>query len=238
MQGARRAAVPVLLATLVAVAAGQPAGAEEDRTRRRAEELAETASQRFSEIMGEKRLAQAQRTEPRAGQAKKQSGGDDPWSVGLEWFDHSSREFQGLMRRLSQGDGTGPGAPARAPSSTPPAKPAPPPAATAKRPEAPAPDGVDWLTRSSQQFQTLMRGLAEGAPPPPTGPATKEPPPKAAEAPAAKPAAPPPAPPLLQSRRARLPLPRRTPAKPRRSGVWPRRGARNAKPRSRRPRRS
>ena len=85
-----------------------------DAIRLRAEELAQAASRRFDEVMGEKqtRLAQAQ-GQPPAGKA---SSTDDPLAPFVRWLERSNREYQTLMRRLSQGSaapGGGTGTPRR-----------------------------------------------------------------------------------------------------------------------------
>ena len=100
------------VAVLAAVAAGgglalaQPEGADgraksADPARLRAEDLAESASQRFNEVMKAERVAQAQPAAPSSGQ----STGDDPWTPAKRWLEHSNREFQSIMRRLAQSGG-------------------------------------------------------------------------------------------------------------------------------------
>jgi colicin import membrane protein len=197
MQAARLIAAPIaVLATFGAFALVQAADGEGERTRLRAEELAEAASQRFTEVLQEKRLAQAQSTKPAARPPAKEGDGEYPWTAGLRWFENSSREFQGLMRRLSQAGGAVDAAKQRQ-LSTPAAKPTPPPVTApaepsspvASKPETKEPDGVDWLTRSSQRFRALMRRLAEGAAPPTAAPpAAKDEPREVVDAPAPKPA--------------------------------------------------
>src|SRR5262245_4376301 len=100
------------VAVLAAVAAGggwalaQPEGADgraksADPARLRAEELAESASRRFNEVMKAERIAQAQPAAPTSGQ----SAGEGAWSPAKRWLEHSNREFQSLMRRLAQSGG-------------------------------------------------------------------------------------------------------------------------------------
>jgi nucleoid-associated protein YgaU len=152
------------MAVIAAFGANALARAENpsvDPVRQRAEELAEAASRRFTELTEQKHLAQAQTSPPAATRTPQ---ADDPWTVLLEWLDRSNRDYQSIMRRLSAGSSTI----AQAPMSPPAPKEAPPPApAPTSKPETEAQsEGGDWLTRSSKQFQSIMRRLSEAAVPP------------------------------------------------------------------------
>jgi len=161
MQAAR-----VLVASLAVLAAGGVLGSAAAQTadpvRQRAEQLAEDASRRFSEVLKGDRVAQAQGKQPAA---PPRAGSDDPWTAVLQWMEHSNREYQRLIRRLSQG-----GAGTVAPASPPAVKPGVAPAVVASKPQAKAPppqETADWLTRSGERFQSIMSKLAEKAAPPP-----------------------------------------------------------------------
>jgi len=160
----KRAGASVSMAVIAAFGANALARAENpsvDPVRQRAEELAEAASRRFTELTEQKHLAQAQTSPPAATRTPQ---ADDPWTVLLEWLDRSNRDYQSIMRRLSAGSSTI----AQAPMSPPAPKEAPPPApAPTSKPETEAQsEGGDWLTRSSKQFQSIMRRLSEAAVPP------------------------------------------------------------------------
>jgi len=151
-----------------------------DAVRQLAEEMADAASKRFSEVLKGERVAQAQGSRSPAPGAPP-AADEDPWTAALRWYEHSGREYQSIMRRLAQSGG--PQAPGSQPASQPPPQAQPPsprsqpaPSAPAAQPPPPPPaaqvvagegeSGTDWLTRSSERFQSLMRRLAEGAAPP------------------------------------------------------------------------
>ena len=90
-----------------------------DPVRQRAEALAKEASERFSQVLRESRVAQA--TSP----AKK---GEDPWAPALRWLQHAQDEYGKLVTELKQG-----------PDGLPPRKPAAAPAPKSAQPAAPAP---------------------------------------------------------------------------------------------------
>jgi hypothetical protein len=173
MQAARvTVALLAMLAASGAVALAQSEGGKAaDPARQRAEDLARAASQRFGEVIKEERVAQAQ-GKPPAAPSPGSAAGDDPWTATLRWLEYSDREYRSIMRKLTQGGGVAP-APAP-PAPAPAAKPTPPPAAVASKP-APSEQSEDWLTRSSQRFQSIMRKLTEGAAPPPKGEPVAEP---------------------------------------------------------------
>jgi len=68
-----------------------------DPLRDRAEDLAEAASRRFSEIMKDERG-----TQPRGREPSVSPRGEDPWSAALKWLDRSNSEYKTMLRRLSQ----------------------------------------------------------------------------------------------------------------------------------------
>ena len=72
-----------------------------DAIRLRAEELAQAASRRFDEVMGEKetRVAQAQGRQP----AGKEPTADDALAPFVRWLERSNREYQTLMRQALPG---------------------------------------------------------------------------------------------------------------------------------------
>jgi nucleoid-associated protein YgaU len=94
-----------------------------DPVRKRAEELAEAASQRFGEVLDQqKRLAQApvQEPQPERGSPQiepREARGRDPLVFLFLWLERSGRDYQMIMRRLAE---RGRGLPLR-----PPAKPEP-----------------------------------------------------------------------------------------------------------------
>ena len=105
MKAARFAvALAAVLAASGSLIPAQAANGE-DPVRRRAEELAEAANRRFNEVLSGERIAQAQQTAPAAKPAPSKQGGgsDDPYTLLLQWLDHSNHEYQSLMRRLSAG---------------------------------------------------------------------------------------------------------------------------------------
>jgi hypothetical protein len=159
-----------VVAALVVSGALAQAHAESstDPVRRRAEDIAQAASERFDEFQRPQRMAQAQTDKV----ASKGAVGD-AWSSPSSWIEHSNREYQRLMLRLAQA--SEPAKPAQKPATAPTEKAAAPaekksPVATVaeKVPEKSGQSGkgTDWLTESSEKFQSLMRKLAERAAPP------------------------------------------------------------------------
>ena len=151
-----------LLATSSVMA--QTPGVEAPKSvRTQAEELGKAASERFGEVLKEK-AGEPGAKGRQVAQAPK--GGEDPWTPALRWLTYSSREYQDLLRRLSEGGGAGPARPtppADAPKAKPPASG---PAVASRKAEPAPPDGGGWLTSSSERFQALMRRLSAGAAPP------------------------------------------------------------------------
>ena len=82
--------------------------------RQRAEDLAQAASERFDDFLRPQRIAQAQTGKARR---PKDTANDDPWSFATRWIEHSNREYQQLMRRLSQAGE--PAKPAQQPATAP-----------------------------------------------------------------------------------------------------------------------
>jgi hypothetical protein len=156
---------------------GSDAGKAAERARQRAEDLAEAASRRFGEVMKEEQVAQAQSKQPAAPSPGPAAGGD-PWTATMRWLEYSDREYRSIMRKLALGGSAAPAPPAPAPAT----KPTTPPAEVAGKP-APSEQSEDWLTRSSQRFQSIMRKLTEGAAPPPKSESVAEPKPTPAKPP-------------------------------------------------------
>ena len=119
--------------------------------------LAEAASRRFNEVMKEEQVAQAQSKQPAAPSPGPAAGGD-PWTATMRWLEYSDREYRSIMRKLALGDSAAPAPPAPAPAT----KPTTTPAEVAGKP-APSEQSEDWLTRSSQRFQSRFPSLASGS---------------------------------------------------------------------------
>src|SRR5947207_314890 len=146
-----------------------------DPVRERAEDLAQAASRRFSEVMKDGLGARAQGTQPAASRSEQAGAREGPWTAALEWLERSNHEYKSLVRRLSQASGPAAGQPT-SPAGAPAAKPEPQPAPGAGMSEPKEDAGTaGWLTWSSERFQEIMRKLAEGAAPPkePEPPAKK-----------------------------------------------------------------
>ena len=164
-----RATAVVALAMSGALAQAQADSRTGDTARQRAEDLAQAASERFDEFQRPQRTAQAQ-----TGKAMGKDPASDAGSSPSNWIEHSNREYQRLMQRLSQA--SEPAKPAQKPATAPvekataPAekKASPVTAVAEKTPEKSGQSGkgTDWLTESSEKFQMLMRKLAERAAPP------------------------------------------------------------------------
>ena len=73
------------------------------------------------------------------------AGGEDPWTPALRWLTYSSREYQDLLRRLSEGGQRGAGAAAPRPMRPGPSH-GPGPAVASRKAEPAPPDGGGWLT--------------------------------------------------------------------------------------------
>ena len=113
MQVARiRATAVVVLAMSGALAQAQADSGAGDPLRQRAEDLAQAASERFDEFQRPQRMAQAQTSKAGA-----KDTASDAWSSPSSWIEHSNREYQGLMQRLSQA--SEPAKPAQKPTTAP-----------------------------------------------------------------------------------------------------------------------
>ena len=245
----------VLLAAGAAVVLAQLQTADRakaaDPVRERAEDLARSASKRFGEVLKDGRPAEAEGKQPPA-----PSAGDDPWSAARKWLERSSHDYKSIVRRLSKGGGA-----VTAQTTSPPgaptakvAEPQPRPVAGKTEPQEGA-GTSDWLSRSSERFQEIMRKLAEGAAPPHEEPAARrtgseakspQPPAKPQTKPKTEPEKP--AEVVQSLRRRSLPSRRQLRSRPsrpgpsshRRSAGWRKRAERrhpSVRPRSRRPRR-
>jgi hypothetical protein len=110
----RIAAIAMLAAGLALVLAQlQPTDRAKaaDPVRERAEDLAQAASQRFSEVMKDEFGARPQGMPASASRGGQASGREDPWTAALKWLEHSDHEYKSIVRRLSQASGPAAGQP-------------------------------------------------------------------------------------------------------------------------------
>ena len=106
------ASVAAMLAMSGAWAVALAEDRADDAVRQRAEDLAQIASERFDDFLRPQRFAQAQ-----TGKAAAKDTANDTWSSPSGWIEHSNREYQQLMQRLSQA--SEPAKPAQKPAAAP-----------------------------------------------------------------------------------------------------------------------
>ncbi|TMJ65396.1 MAG: hypothetical protein E6G91_21115, partial [Alphaproteobacteria bacterium] len=99
MKAARsRIAAIAMLAAGTAIVLGQLQPIDRanaaDPVRERAEDLAQAASRRFSEVMKDEFGARPQGPPPSAARSEQAGGREGPWTAALEWLERSNHEYK------------------------------------------------------------------------------------------------------------------------------------------------